>query len=189
MSEKADLLEFHWRYFLVLDADVEATLRYVELDEKNFETFSIEYVRLLFSICSEFEVVCKNLCQSIKPDRNFSKSNIKNFSEVIQEEFSKIGTLEISVPKLRENANIKPLEGWSKVNGSDSSVLSWWQDYNKVKHERQNSFDKANLGNVVFSLAGLFGVLLYWARNESEDGYLGVEAPICFITLLVFASI
>lgn len=172
MNNEVDLLNFHWRYFLTLDADVETTLRYVELDRRNFETYSIEYVRLFFGICSEFESVCKNLCQSVESGKDFSKKNMPMLADTIGKHFPRIGALEISIPKLGENANIRPLEGWSKVNKNDSLVLSWWQDYNKVKHERQNNFVKANLGNVIYSLAGLFGVLLYWARNESKNGEL-----------------
>ena len=177
MTSETDLLDFHWRYFLALDGDVEATLRYVELDKSNYKTFSIEYVRLLFGICSEFEMVCKQLCKLKEPEENFQGSNMEELTEVIHRNFPNISTLEIIIPNLGEN--IRPLEDWSrfyKDKGMEKrSTPFWWQDYNKVKHERQSNYKRANLKCVIFSLAGLFGLFLYWARVCSKDGRWKIE--------------
>ena len=62
----------YWQHFLALEADFAATSRYVELSQKNFATFSIEYAKLLLAIGSEVDVLCKIMCEKIdstvKPD-------------------------------------------------------------------------------------------------------------------------
>ena len=56
--------QLHWNYFLALEADVCKLSRYIELQKDNYETYSIELVRILFAACSEIEVVMKLLCEA-----------------------------------------------------------------------------------------------------------------------------
>lgn len=51
-------------------------LRYVELDEKNFETFSMEFVSQIREIGSEIDIVLKELL-------DFSQDERKNISDYV----------------------------------------------------------------------------------------------------------
>jgi hypothetical protein len=160
------------KYFLILDQDIFETPRYVEFSETNFNTYSLEYLRLLFSVCAEFEIVCKQLCNSIKSEDDFEKSEMDYLTRIILGNFPKITELEIYVPQLGKK--ILPFTGWGRAyKGKEvekSGSPFWWQNYNSVKHGRHKNFGRANLKSVLYSLAGLYGILLYFYRIKSTDG-------------------
>jgi hypothetical protein len=55
-----------------------------------------------------------------------------------------------------------PFAAWA----SDNS-LSWYQDYNAVKHDRHHSFQKANFANLLDAVCGLVSVL--GSQFHTED--------------------
>jgi hypothetical protein len=177
---KDDLMnDNHFKYFLILDKDLKSTLRYVELDKRNYKTFSLEYVRLILSICAEVEVICKKISSNINPDVDYSGYDLPQMADIILQKYPKITDLEISVPLISES--ILPFESWEKnhkgADGSDQrNMPSWWSDYNHIKHARDKNYPRANLENALFSLSGLFGVLLYWYRIKL-DGNDAIGIP------------
>jgi hypothetical protein len=56
---------------------------------------------------------------------------------------------------------ITPWNSWTKGENPD-----WWTEHNKVKHQRDLHFDKANLGNVLRAAAGLLVFLTYWNQPK-----------------------
>jgi len=128
----------------------------VEFSQKNYATYSIEFARILLSCGSEVDVVAKALCQKIDPNRKYE--NINDYRTTITSAYGKFSTLEVSLP--RYGLTIKPWEGWSVNNPS------WWKSYNEVKHQRNTHFEKANLENAVFSVGGLFELVLYYYKED-----------------------
>ena len=62
-----------WSFYLRLENDFIDSLNYVHFSPNNYSTYSIEFERLLLSICSEIDVLCKLLCKVIDPNRSPSK--------------------------------------------------------------------------------------------------------------------
>ncbi len=157
----------HLRYYDTLEADFVAATRYVELDERNLGTFSIEFVRLLVSICAEVEITSKLLCQHFEPEfkSRFFPPLVKKLDELVPG----LKTLKLKATPLKE-----PLKPWDDISEADGrgSVPKWWTAYNKIKHSRHISYDYANLGNVVHSLAGLYCILMYLSYLE-----VGKDSP------------
>ena len=71
----------HWNYFLAIEKDLENLSRYVEFDEKNLDTFSIELTHILFSASSEVDVIIKQLCNLIDPITK--AENINDYRNII----------------------------------------------------------------------------------------------------------
>jgi hypothetical protein len=46
-----------------------------------------------------------------------------------------------------------------KNPSSQRESLSWYQDYNRVKHDRATEFSRANLDNVINAVSGLFSIV------------------------------
>lgn len=170
ITEKPKLI--HWNYFLSLDSDAEKLSRYVEFTEKNFETYSIEMVRLLLSASSEVDVIARQLC--IKIDKNINPDNIKmnDYRIIINPKYTKIKEMKIEIQ--RYGLELTPWDEWKK----DKSPV-WWTEHNKVKHQRNINFQKANLKNTLNSIAGLFCLLLYYYKDETEEGLL-ISKPNLF---------
>lgn len=142
----------HWEYFLALDADLEQAARFVALESANFSSYSIEFVHLYLSTCSEIDVVAKALCAQIAPHEK--RENIDNYRIVITEKYPKFPTFKAVIP--RYGLEFQPWKDWQLDKNP-----AWWQSYNNVKHERTKYFTEAKLENLLDALAGLFLLLLY----------------------------
>ena len=160
----------YWRHYLALEADFLKTIRFVEIDESNFNTFSIEFNKQLQSICSEIDVICKEIC-SFKGASN--TRNINQYAEIILKEYTDINSRNVII-KQYTSLKLSPFEEWSL--DPDYNSPEWWKDYNSVKHDRTNNFSKANLKNVINSLAGLYLLEMFFLKDLSNvDG--GVDIP------------
>lgn len=137
-----------WMYYLRLEDEFYNTLDYVELSKENYATYSKEYSKLLLSIGSEIDIVCKQLCKEIEPNK--SHNNITDYAMILCDYENLVNT---SVKCKLIEGDFKPFENWTK----DSSP-EWWQSYNKVKHDRveNENYKKGNLNNVFVSLMGLY---------------------------------
>ncbi len=162
----------YWSYFLVLENDFFETTRFVEMDQRNNNTFSLEYTKLLLSVGSEIDVICKELCKNIKPTA--SPNNIKEYMLIIKNKFPKISTTKVEIN--RYNIESIPWHNWENDISPD-----WWKSYNKVKHNRIINYNEANQKNVTESIAGLLVLLLYLYRfvnnDEHKNGTKLFDAP------------
>ncbi len=159
----------YWQYFISLDTAFGETTRFVELSQRNYQTFSIEYVRIFLSTASEVDVVCKLLCNRIAPSKK--ANNIDDYRKLILDRYPKFATIKIGVPSLEKD--IAPWADWNHQTNPE-----WWTQHNKVKHERGTYLEFANLKNSLNALCGLFAVLLYYYQPEAFDGRLQPEPSV-----------
>ena len=147
-----------WNYFMALESDLERLSRYVEFTDKNFSTFSIEIAHLFLAAASEVDVVAKDLCASL--DKNSKAKSIDRYRQVITNYYPDIGTYQVMIP--RHGLTFTPWENWA----SEKSPL-WWTSHNKVKHQRNEFYEKASLKNALNCMAALFllDILLYLNRG------------------------
>jgi hypothetical protein len=153
----------HWNYFLVLESDLEQLSKYIEFADSNFKTYSQKLAHLLLAAGSEVDVVLKGICKKI--DSQFKNENIECYRELINSEFPKLHELNVRLP--RYGLEISPWDNWK-----NNKTPKWWRDYNQVKHNRDEYFSKANLWNAIASMAGLFLAVLYFYKEEAENGEL-----------------
>lgn len=161
ITERGSLI--HWNYFLALDDDAAKFSRYVEFSGSNFKTYSIELARILMAASSEVDVVAKLLCKKI--DSNKKADNITNYRKTIMGAFPRVATFKMLIPRF--GLSFTPWKNWKSGKSPD-----WWQDYNSVKHNRNINYEKANLSNVLNSIAALFILLLYYYQEEADNGML-----------------
>jgi hypothetical protein len=160
----------HWNYFLALEEDLDRLSRYVDLVGNNDHTYSIEIARLLLSASSEVDVVLKQLAKKHNPSSRASRIN-SYYPEIIP--YCPIFiNFEVLIP--RYGLSLQPWINWSANNPP-----IWWQDHNKVKHNRDQYFDRANLKNCINSIAGLFVAVLH-LYAEAADGAELLQLPKLF---------
>ena len=153
----------HWTYFLSVEEDLERLSRFIEFNQKNYECFSLEIVRLLMAAAAEVDVVCKRICHGFEPGCN--ADNINKYREIILPKYPQLATFTVTGP--RYGLTLKPWEKWN----SDKNPF-WWDAYNSVKHSRHTDYYKANLKNVLNAIAGLYVVCLYLYKEKAESGEL-----------------
>jgi len=157
---------FHWNYFLAFDADAEILSRYIEFTNDNYKTYSIELIRLFLDAASEVDVVSKLLCSKVNHNINDEK---ENRYDIIRKNYPGIKDMKIEIP--RYGIILSPWKNW-KNNEKENKIPDWWNAYNNVKHHRDSRFKEGNLINTLNCISGLFCLLLYYYRDEAENGTL-----------------
>ena len=164
----------NWYYFRSLAKQLQDTEQYVDHSigtagmMLNAGTFSNEFAKILLLVSSEFEVIAKTLCveAGLKIPWN---ANIVRITKEIKSNYPHIGDTLIRTPY----QSFQPLQNWTVVqvtnkNGKTEDQLrgiSWWEDHNKIKHNRRNYFQTAHLKNCVDAMACLMILELYLSQT------------------------
>ncbi|MDY8136913.1 hypothetical protein [Aquimarina sp. 2201CG5-10] len=151
----------HWNYFLALEKDFELISRYVEFSERNNSTFSIELARLIMTSAQEVDVIMKKLCNLVSP--NSPANNIGNYKTIIIDRIPEFREEEVKIPRFGMSSI--PWLNW--IENSDPPL--WWTANNKIKHQRTDHFEKANLKNAFNSIGGLLVTTLYYYKKKYEQ--------------------
>ncbi len=154
----------HWNYFLAIERDLDVLSRYVEFDERNFKCFSIEIVRIVLAAGAEVDVVCKLMCRAKDPKSK--AETINAYKTEIKSVVPRIPDFQVVVPRF--GLTLQPWDEWRSPTG----VPHWWTAYNKIKHQRDSEYHRANLKNALNAVAGLFVVVLYLYKEEAQLGEL-----------------
>ena len=149
--------KIHWNYFTALEQDIEVLARYVEPQAANFDTYSLEICRILFSACAECEVVLKML--AARNGTSTERYNIENLRECITAQYPDF--VHEKVYMRRYGLELDPWANW-KYNKSPD----WWTAYNKVKHHRAANYSNGSLINALNAVAALMIAVVFYYRYE-----------------------
>lgn len=175
----------YWNYYLELEERMEATKKYVEFDLYNSKIYSSTYLMLMQAVCSEIDVVGKEIASYFSEDfrKDEGKKPINRWWYEIQDVMSDVfrtvsfadsikrdpwaGYRVVKVISQRpdRNGDLKDVTNYNlqpKENGIMYATPKWWNAYNKVKHKRLDSdsdgvnYKKANLDNLTNAYAALY---------------------------------
>jgi hypothetical protein len=167
------LKNVHWPYYLSIEQDIANLSRYIELDEANFSTYSVELARLFLATGSEIDVVLKGLCSLLAP--NEKVTNIIHYQRLLSDQCPSL--INQTAKCQRHGLSFTPWKSWA-----DNESPSWWKNHNSVKHNRGLHYDQANLGNVLSTAAGLYLVNLHYnyqlAKRETDYPLLDLEHTV-----------
>lgn len=146
-----------WLYYLRLEDEFINTMNYVEFSECNMQTYSREYSKILLSIGSEVDIICKQLCQQICHEK--SCNNITQYAEILCD-YGDLPFARVEFAYSKEE--YAPFADWAPDNSP-----SWWKAYNCIKHNRVADENErvGNLKNVFLAIAGLFVLNRYLCRE------------------------
>lgn len=194
MGEKlSQFIKSYWNYYLELERQLDSTKRYIEFDKHNFNTYSIEYLKLLQATCSEIEVVGKEISSEIGLD--YKDAYIQKIGYNVQQIFpdldSKIVRIGDCVLTPWEKFKCeKYTDKQKRVRYGFSKNMSspkWWTAYNKTKHERTSTFEKdktnyarANLGNIINAMGGLFILEMLFMEHLADGEAFSYEQSKLF---------
>lgn len=146
----------YWQRFLYLETKLKELSNYIQIDQKNFNVFSIEIMTLYLSTCSEIESVYKAISDKVEENYNFNQFRA-NFSSLTDKE------LLLEEVSFRNNSlKFKPFQDIESKNQGQFISLKWWKDHNLIKHNRELNFDNATLENFLNSLSALYLLNLYF---------------------------
>lgn len=159
----------HWNYFLALEDDLDRLSRYVDF-AGNDQTYSLEIARLLLGASAEVDVVLKQICKHYVPTS--TASNIAEYQPEVCAACPNFITYEVQIP--RYGLVHQP---W--INWEANKPPLWWSDHNKVKHQRDQYFERATLKNCLNAIGGLFVAVLHLYEQEAAAGEL-LQIPRLF---------
>ena len=96
----------YWNYYLRLEEEFLTALKYVEFDRDNYQTFSIEFLTVLLSVCSEIDVVGKVIANDF--NKNFIPEKKDNTIYKWWYEIQNFLLLSDKVVNFRDIETIKP---------------------------------------------------------------------------------
>ncbi len=194
MDNLRQFIKSYWNYYIELEAQIIETKRFVEFDESNYKTFSVEYLKLYQAVCSEIDVVGKEIASAINQEFKIDRyTNIQKWGYEIQQYFNNIDKTTVLFD---DELQIIPFLNWKyeiniSKNGKqnykvfdDKKTIQWWKDYNKVKHQRiglvsgTKNFPLANQKNLIQSLAALFILEISYINSCSDD--ISIESSKLF---------
>lgn len=188
----------YWGFYLELEDRVQETRRFVEFDEINHKTYSSNYLMLFQNICSEIDVVGKEIAAHFNPDFEFEGGmkpinrwwyEIQDNLPDVNREISFAGAYSVHPWKnyrvarvvSHRNINDRAVDVINyNLQDTSFSTPTWWTAYNKVKHKRLMTdeegvnYRKANLKNLSNAIAALY-LLEYeymkkvWTVEEMAD--------------------
>lgn len=176
MNDLKLFIKSYWEYFLELEGQFLETKRFVAFDKANAKAYSIEYLKLYQAICSEIDVVGKEIAVAVNPQFKIdNKTNIKKWGYEVQKKFP---LLKDTMAIFNDEDTLQPFQDWEYEqhttidrNGkaqtrlrikNEKKPISWWHNYNEIKHRRiglvegTKNFQLANQSNLVQALSALF---------------------------------
>lgn len=172
----------YWNYYIELERELLSVKKYVDFHKDNFNTYSIEFLKIYQAICSEIDVIGKAMAQEINPDftpQDKSNNILKWWYEIQDKYIIPIDNDKVYLTYATEcfldSFDITPwknflsqqyLDSRGKIRyKSNSTIPKWWTEYNEVKHNRTSqispeatklNYTKANLKNVCYALTALY---------------------------------
>lgn len=195
MSNLKQFIKSYWDYFLELEDQFIETKRFVAFDKANAKAYSIEYLKLYQAVCSEIDVVGKEIAVAFNPKFKIDhNTNIKKWGYEVQKKLPQIKNVVIS---FNGEESIIPFKDWeyeqhtttTKKGGKrttlkikdDRKPISWWSNYNDIKHRRiglvegTRNFQLANQGNLIQAFAALFILETLYMETFPENERQGIE--------------
>jgi len=140
--------------FRILIDDLKEICAFVEPTDANLNAFSHRIYEIFLRACTEFESASKQALVSInysKPVNNMDIYDYRTLEQHLKLEQFEVGLLFWQpIP-----CYVRPFLSWSTTQ----PPLSWYTDYNMVKHNRNTEFSRANLDNLRLAISGLFALL------------------------------
>jgi len=159
---RKEFIQNHWTYYLMLEKKFINTTMYVEISTHNYSTFSHEYASLLQIIGAELDSFFKVYCGYNAED----EKNIADYAKYIFNEYPDIKNQEIEV--IGKDITVQPFKKWDKTKAKKS--LTWWNSFDKIKHNRVGNKAHASLKNVLNILSALFLLeMKYLSKISSEQ--------------------
>jgi hypothetical protein len=147
------------RAYSIIQKDLIHLFEYIEPCDQNLDTISFRTHELLMRTCIEVEA---NFTAILK-ENIYSKEKHLNISDYkLINKTHRLSSYKIKLPVWKGEKNERtPFAEWN-----ESPSLTWYQAYNKSKHDRHNNFNQATFDNLLNAVAGLVVILSSQFYNE-----------------------
>ncbi len=144
--------------------DFKTICQYIDPCEENLGVHSHRLYELFVRICTEIESSMKTILEvngyqrKAKKDNNINKEKLSMVDYKRLEPVLKLSDYKVFINFWNSGRGQECIPFRNLARGKTNRLV-WYEDYNKVKHNRVEEFHLANLDNVIDSLCGLFVIL------------------------------
>ncbi|MGQ0509438.1 MAG: hypothetical protein ACT4P9_02385 [Betaproteobacteria bacterium] len=168
--------EHYVRAFLLIQKDLQRIFEFIEPSDANLDAYSYRIHELFMRTCIEIEANFKAILKENifnpkdragdpRPEKNW---NIHDYRKINKTHH--LSSYRVHIPIWSgSNSAFAPFKEWMTAND-----LSWYQAYNKSKHDRQLQFKEASFRNLLSSISGL--LVLLSSQFGTQDFAPGSES-------------
>jgi hypothetical protein len=141
------------RAYEILLSDLRKLFEYIEPADENEIAYSYRCLELLVRACGEVEANCKAILQANAYAGKPADWNMRDYRKL--QPTHRLSKYQVRFPVWRGSRSVRaPFEKWDA-----GEKLPWFDAHHGCKHNRDEEFPRANLGNVVDAISGVLVLL------------------------------
>lgn len=152
--------EMYWRYYLSIEKMMKTTSQYVCPSEHNKNTYSDEFMKIILLSCSEIDSILKVICKEENIILEDRKYNMSVYSKILlkQTDIKEMAySPECATSGINDGIICFPFKELDE--NKPYAGLTWWEDYQKLKHNRLDNAEIGNLENAVYAITAHYILL------------------------------
>ncbi|MGM0168001.1 hypothetical protein IGI39_003013 [Enterococcus sp. AZ135] len=152
--------ENYWSYYLNLENMFAKTEQYISHSVANQKAYSNEFAKIILLSCSEIDSLLKIVCIHLNIPKDRKYFNMSSYAKALLKisSIKKIAFSTLPTTSNKENGIV--VFPFKDLNSNkEYAGLSWWSDYQKIKHDRHKNATFGNLQNSALSLAAHYIIL------------------------------
>lgn len=146
------------------------TFEFIEPTASNFDTYSHQIRQVILLACMEVETSWTAILKT----HNYQSERLTTNDYVKLLEPLRLSKYQVYFPLYPEIGIVTPFKNWNA--DKPTSSLDWYNDYNKIKHDRENNFSKSKLINALSAVAAV--AIMHHAQFGSEKLPLNVQVSL-----------
>ncbi|MDE6254440.1 MAG: hypothetical protein K2M78_17695 [Lachnospiraceae bacterium] len=172
---KKEVLGIYLELYKLLEEDFMKLIKCVSLSGKNFAVFSPKLLSMFLLTCSEIDSILDEYVRQYNLQTDKNMNFCKKIQALCEREQGHLNAERVSI----QISGVRDIVPFGKLSSAETT--NWWHDYNLVKHNRMRkddngnwNYEKANLKNVLYAMAGLYIILHIFFQDEllGEDNSL-----------------
>lgn len=131
-------------------------LRTIFPNPANFETYGFDIRNLIILTATEFETQITGILKAngVEPRGKFyTTSDFYKLKDIL-----KLSDYKIKFTNYPDIPVLSPFENWNSSNPTSS--IEWYSNYNAIKHDRESSFNKGRLIDLLNSISACYILLI-----------------------------
>lgn len=165
-ADENEVAKSYRREHLTISDDIERCFDVASPATKNYEIFGTQFEKIIYFAC----VGVESLFNKILSDNGIKRrANMNDFVRL--KPLLRVDEYALSLLHYPWLPELKPFAGWSSSCPSES--LCWFDAYNCLKHDKQNSVEKATMQNALNAAAGYYALTYAVFGNQMFAGYIG----------------
>ena len=161
--------EMYWRYYLSIEKMMKNTSQYVCPSYLNEKTYSDEFIKIILLSCSKIDSILKVIYREKNLHFDDKKYNMSVYAKALLK-YDNIKEItyspECDTSRIDQGILCCPFNDLDEMK--PYAALSWWEDYQKLKHNRLENVEVGNLRNAVFAVTAHYILLRLLMEMLSE---------------------